>query len=341
MKPIAATSLANPTGPATPTMVNCAAYSSAGIRLPSLSVEAISDHIDAADGFVWIGLHEPDAAMLAVMQSEFSLHDLAIEDAANAHQRPKIEVYGDGLFIALHTAQLINGHIEFGETHIFLNQRSLLTIRHGASLSYAPARMRCEREPHLLKLGPSYALYAVLDFIVDNFMPIVSEFEDELEALEKDIFGAAYKDGRIIQRLYELKRELVTLRLAVSPMQDILNQLVRFHAGLIHDDVRLYYRDVFDHAVRVNEATDTVREMLTAAMGVHLSLVTVAQGEVVKRLAGWAGLIAAPTLVTSWYGMNFVHMPELANPASYWIVMGVTASVCIALFIALKRAKWL
>jgi len=341
MKPTTVIHAAKPGGRATPTLVNCAAYSANGTRLPTLTVEAISDHIEAADGFVWIGLHEPDAAMLAVMQGEFGLHDLAIEDAANAHQRPKIEVYGDGLFIALHTAQMIKGHIEFGETHIFLNQRSLLTIRHGASLSYAPARLRCEREPHLLKLGPSYALYAVLDFIVDNFSPIVSEFEDELAALEKDIFNATYKDGQTVKRLYELKRELVTLRLAVSPMQDILNQLVRFHAGLVHDDVRLYFRDVLDHAVRVNEATDTVREMLTAAMGVHLSLVTVSQGEVVKRLAGWAGLIAAPTLITSWYGMNFVHMPELAHPASYWIVMGLTASVCIGLFITLKRAKWL
>lgn len=341
MKPTQVQHAAKPDGAACPTLVNCAAYSGAGVRLPSLTVEAISDHIEAADGFVWIGLHEPDAAMLAVMQDEFGLHDLAIEDAASAHQRPKIEVYGDGVFIALHTAQMIKGHIEFGETHIFLNQRSLLTIRHGASLSYAPARMRCEREPHLLKLGPSYALYAVLDFIVDNFLPIVGEFENELEALEKDIFNSTFKDGRTIQRLYELKRELVTLRLAISPLQDILNQLVRFYPGLIHDDVRLYFRDVFDHAVRVNEATDTVREMLTAAMSVNLSLVTVAQGEVVKRLAGWAGLIAAPTLIASWYGMNFVHMPELAYRASYWTVVGVTASICVVLFIALKRARWL
>jgi magnesium transporter len=335
--------MATPTPTPLPTshsVVNCAAYSKAGMRMPELSIEAISDRIEEADGFVWIGLHEPDTDLLDVMQEEFGLHDLAVEDATNAHQRPKIEVYGDSLFIAVHTAQLVNGHIEFGETHIFLGKRSLLTIRHGASLSYAPARARCEREPELLALGPSYALYAVLDFIVDNFMPIVSEFERELDALEQDIFHETFK-RETIQRLYDLKGELVTLRLAVAPLQDILNQLVRFHPGFVHEDVRLYFRDVFDHVVRVNEAVDTVREMLTAAMSVNLSLVTVAQGEVVKRLAGWAGLIAAPTLVTSWYGMNFQHMPELDGRYSYWVVLGVTVTVCVSLFITLKRARWL
>lgn len=326
--------------PAEPSVVNCAAYSSRGERLPDFALEAISDRLEEADGFVWIGLHEPDQAMLELMQEEFGLHDLAVEDAAKAHQRPKIEVYGDGLFITLHTAQLVDGHIRFGETHIFLGRRSLLTIRHGASLSYAPARARCEREPDMLSRGPSYALYAVLDFVVDNFMPIVREFERELEALEKDIFHATFR-RETIQRLYELKRELVELRLAVAPLQDILNQLVRFHPQLVHDDVRLYFRDVLDHVVRVNEATDTVREMLTAAMTVNLSLVTVNQGEVVKRLAGWAALVAAPTLVTSWYGMNFEHMPELAGRYSYWIVLGATGTICLGLFIALKRARWL
>jgi len=321
-------------------VINCEAYTLDGRRLPAFPLEQISDQLEQPDRFVWVGLHEPTAALLDQMQEEFDLHDLAVEDATHAHQRPKIEVYGDSLFIALHTAQLVNGHIEFGESHIFLGPRYMLTVRHDASLSYAPARARCEREPELLALGPSYALYAVLDFIVDNFMPIVREFESELAALEKDIFSATFR-RETIQRLYELKRELVTLRLAVAPLQDILNQLVRFHGGLIHDDVRLYFRDVFDHAVRVNEATDTLREMLTAAMSVNLSLVTVNQGEVVRRLAGWAALVAVPTLVASWYGMNFAHMPELGGRWSYPIVSGVTALACVGVFIALKRAKWM
>jgi magnesium transporter len=321
-------------------LVNCAVYDADGRRLPPIELDAISDVLARGDGFVWVGLHEPGPDLLDKMQEEFGLHDLAVEDAAHAHQRPKIEVYGDSLFIAVHTAQLVDGHIEFGETHIFLGRDYLLTVRHDASLSYAPARSRCEREPELLAKGPSFALYAVLDFIVDNMMPIVDEFEDELEALEKDIFNDVFR-RTTIQRLYELKRELVRLRLAVSPLQDILNQLVRFHGGVVNDEIRLYFRDVFDHAVRVNEATDTVREMLTAAMSVNLALVNVAQGEVVKRLAGWAALVAVPTLVASWYGMNFEHMPELGGNLAYPLVATLTVAVCVGLFVALKRARWL
>lgn len=323
-----------------PMVVNCVAYGANGARRRDISIEEISDALADPDGFVWVGLHEPNAGLLEQLQEEFGLHDLAVEDAHHAHQRPKIEAYGDSLFIALHTAQLVQGNIQFGETHVFLGPRYLVTVRHGASLSYAPARARCEREPELLALGPSYGLYAVLDFIVDNFAPIANEFQDELRDLEKDIFSATFK-RETIQRLYELKRELVTMRLAVAPLQDILNQLVRLHPNLIREDVRLYFRDVFDHAIRINESTDAIREMLTAALSVNLSLVTVGQGEVVKRLAGWAALLAAPTLIASWYGMNFVHMPELAGRWSYAVVIGLTILVVATLYRVLKRARWL
>lgn len=324
----------------TTSVVNCTEYDPGGKRVCDIGLDDISDVLQQPAGFVWLGLHEPREELLAKLQEEFGLHDLAVEDATHAHQRPKVETYGDSLFIAVHTAQLVDGHIVFGETLMFVGARYLVTVRHGASLSYAPARQRCEREPELLALGPSYALYAVLDFIVDNYFPIVREFQAELEKLEKDIFAGEYK-ARTIHRLYELKRELVTLRLAVAPLQDMLQQLVRFYPHLIRDEVRPYLRDVHDHATRVNEATDTMREVLTAALSVNLSLVTVAQGEIVKRLAGWAALLAAPTLVTSWYGMNFVHMPELAGPYSYYGVIGVTLTICIVLFFVLKRAKWL
>jgi magnesium transporter len=323
-----------------PMVVNCVAYSAQGKRIDDISIEDISEVLKQPDGFVWVGLHEPDAGLLEKLQEEFGLHDLAIEDAHKAHQRPKIEVYGDSLFIVLHTAQLINGVIQFGETHVFLGARYLVTVRHGASLSYAPARGRCEREPELLSLGPSYGLYSVIDFIVDNLAPIATEFQQELRDLEKDIFSETFK-RETIQRLYELKRELVTMRLAVAPLQDILNQLVRLHPGLIREEVRLYFRDVFDHAVRINESTDAIREMLTAALSVNLSIVTVAQGEVVKRLAGWAGLLAAPTLIASWYGMNFTHMPELAGRWSYAGVILLTAVVVGVLYRKLKRVGWL
>lgn len=320
---------------------NLAAYSLEGQRQREITLEQISDALaDPAVGFVWVGLYEPDAPLLLKMQEEFSLHHLAVEDALNAHQRPKVEQYGESLFLVLHTAQVVKGRIEFGETSIFFGPRYLLTVRHGASMPFAPARERCENNPKLMQLGPSYALYAVLDATVDNYFPIVEEFREELNELEKGIFAETYS-RETIQRLYDLKRDLTRLRLAVSPLQDMLNALMRSHPTLVPKEVGVYLRDVHDHVVRVNEAVDTMREMLTAAMSVNLSLVTVAQGEIVKRLAGWAALLAAPTLLTSWYGMNFRHMPELAGRYSYWMVMAATVVVCTGLYLLLKRARWL
>ncbi|HVF35463.1 MAG TPA: magnesium and cobalt transport protein CorA [Candidatus Saccharimonadia bacterium] len=321
-------------------VVNCVAYDARGHRLPEITLDQISDVLEQPDTFVWVGLHEPDEPLLEKLQEEFGLHDLAVEDAHHAHQRPKIEVYGDSLFIVVHTAQEVNCKLEFGETHVFLGPRYLLTIRHGPSLSYAPVRSRGEREPELLALGPSYGLYAVIDFIVDNFQPMVQAFQSELSALEAAIFENEFKRDTV-ERLYDLKKELVTLRLAIAPMQDILNQLMRFHPTLIRDEVRPYFRDVYDHALRIKEASDTMSEMVTAAMSVNLAMVSVGQGEVVKRLAGWAALLAAPTLIASWYGMNFVHMPELAGKYSYVVLIGITVAVCAILFRVLKRAKWL
>ena len=321
-------------------VVNCVAYHADGTRLPDITVDQISDALMDTDTFVWVGVQEPNEVLLDKLQEEFGLHDLAVEDTHHAHQRPKIEVYGDSLFIVLHTAQFVSGTIKFGETHIFLGPRYLVTVRHGASLSYQPARVRCEKEPELLAMGPSYALYSVMDFIVDNFFPIVSEFQSELAELESDIFDGDYRRDTI-KRLYDLKRDLVNLRLAVAPMQDILNQLMRFHQTLVREDVRPYFRDIFDHAVRVKEASDTMSEMLSAAMSVNLAMVTVSQGEVVKRLAGWAGLLGIPTLMTSWYGMNFKHMPDLDGSYNYYIFGGITASVVAVMFVILKRAKWL
>ena len=321
-------------------VVNCVAYARDGSRR-DISLDAISDVIAVDDGsFVWVGLYEPDASLLDKLQEEFGLHDLGVEDATHAHQRPKIEAYGNSLFIAAHTAQVVNGKIAFGETHVFMGIRYLVTVRHGASLTYAAVRARCEREPEHLALGPSYGLYAVLDFIVDNYMPIVDEFREQLNELEQDIFAESFRRETVV-KLYELKRDLTRMRMAVAPMQDITGQLARVHTALIGEEMGLYFRDVYDHTMRVNEATDTLREMLTAAMSVNLALVTVAQGEVVKRLAGWAGLLAAPTLIASWYGMNFTHMPELGGRYSYWILIAVTVAVCVGLFALLRKAKWL
>ena len=323
-----------------PMVVNCIAYHRDGKRIGEISLDAISDVLEKPGTFVWVGLHEPDEALLEKLQEEFCLHDLAIEDAHNAHQRTKIETYGDSLFLVVQTAQLIDAELKFGETQIFLGARYLVTVRHGASLSYAPARRACENVPELLANGPSYGLYGVLDLIVDNLLPIVRDFREELGLLEQDIFAETFKRSTV-HRLYDMQRDLMTLRLAVAPLQDITSQLVRLHPNLIRDELRPYFRDVYDHVFRVNESISAMREMLTAAINVNLSLVSFGQNEVMKKLAGWAAMLAAPTLLTSWYGMNFQHMPELDRPWAYPAIIVVMACVVGGIYAALKRNKWL
>ncbi len=327
--------------PIVPTcVVNCAAYDTAGMRR-DISLDEISDVLAVDDGsFVWVGLYEPEDVLLDKLQEEFGLHDLAIEDAQHAHQRPKIEAFGSTFFIAVHTAQHVDDHVRFGETHAFVGARFFVTVRHGVSLSYTPVRQRLERDPEMLANGPSVALHAVLDYVVDNYQPIVSDFEEELDALEQDIFAEAYSRDTIA-RLYHLRKELTRMRMAVAPMQDILSQLIRTPSLGIPDEVKPYFRDVLDHVARVGDTIDTQREMVAAAMNVYLSLVTVAQGEVVKKLAGWAGLLAAPTLIASWYGMNFKFMPELHGRYSYPILIGLVALASVLLYRYLRKVRWL
>ena len=320
-------------------IVNCIHYHADG-RREALDFERVSDVLASGEGFIWVGLTAPDPDLMLKLQEEFSLHELAIEDSHKAHQRPKVELYDNALFIAVHTVQMLDEQVQFGETHLFLGERFLITVRHGSSISYAPARARCERDPEYLAAGPSFGLYAVLDQIVDNYFPIVDGFREALDVLERDIFDQDFRRGTI-ERLYQLKRELTRLRLAVAPLQDVLAPLVRLYPNLIHPDTRVYFRDVLDHAVRINESTDTLREMLTAAMSVNLALVTVAQGEVVKRLAGWAALLAVPTLVTGWYGMNFDLMPELSTRFGYPGVLVATLGIVLLLYRKLKKVRWL
>ena len=320
-------------------VVNCAVYRDG--RREDIPLDAISDVLAVEDGsFVWVGLYEPGEDLLDKLQEEFGLHDLAIEDAHNAHQRPKIEAFGNTLFVAVHTAQLVEDHVRFGETHVFFGKRFLITVRHGASLTFAIVREKLEREPEILKLGPSVALHGVLDFIVDNYEPIVDDFEEELDDLEHAIFADDFRK-ETVQRLYTLRKELTQMRTAVAPMQDILSQIMRSETLGIPDEAKPYFRDVRDHAGRTIDVIDVLRETAGAAMSVNLSLVNYAQGEVVKKLAGWAGLLAVPTLVASWYGMNFEHMPELARPYAYPILIGVVAVACIVLYRYLKKVRWL
>jgi len=320
-------------------VMKCVAYKG-GNRLGEISIEQISDTLAQEGTFVWLGLREPNRALLDKIQEEFGLHDLAIEDTRSARQRPKLEAYGDSMFLVMQTAQTYRSTVEFGETHIFAGPRFIVTVRHGTPLSFTKVRERCESMPENLAKGPGFALYALMDFIVDHYMPVVDSLQERFERLEEDIFRNRFNQ-QTLEKLYELKHELLRLRGASMPLLDICNELTRFHGNIISEDIQFYYRDISDHVKRINQAIDGMREMLTAAMQVHLALVTVGQNEIVKRLAGWGAILALPTMVFSLYGMNFKHMPELDWPFSYPLLMGGLFVVCAVLYGRLKKAGWL
>lgn len=322
-------------------VVSCAAYAD-GRRVAEVAIPDISEVLAQPDRFVWIGLHEPAEALLREVQQEFGLHDLAVEDAHRAHQRPKLERYGDSLFVALRTAQMdpATRRADFGETHIFVGPRYVVSVRHGASVSYAEVRTRCEATPRRLAQGPGYVLYALMDFIVDQYFPIVEALEEDLDALEEEIFGRTL-DRETTARIYRLKRDLLEVKRAVSPLVDVCNRLTRFEDDLIPEDTRLYFRDIYDHAIRINEMVDTARELLTTAFEANLSLISVGQNESMKKLAAWAAIIAVPTLIAGVYGMNFQHMPELGWMLGYPAAMAAMLGTCVGLYVHFKRSGWL
>ena len=274
-------------------VINCAAYSK-GRRVSNIQINEVGQVLKQTDKFVWIGLHEPSEELLQQVQQEFGLHDLAIEDAHRAHQRPKLETYGETIFIVLRTAQMNNQkHIDFGETHFFVGENFIISIRHGSSLAYTEVRNKCEMAPDLLQKGPGFALYALMDSIVDQYFPVIDSLEGELESVEDKIFGE--KPSReTTEQIYQLKRELLQVKRAVSPLVDICNRLVRFDLRLIPDDTRPYFRDVYDHVLRINEMVDSSRELLGGALEANFSMISISQNDVSKKFAGWAAILGVP-----------------------------------------------
>lgn len=323
------------------TIINCAAYAE-GHRVANVEINDINHVLKQSDKFVWIGLHEPDTELLRQVQQEFGLHDLAIEDAHRAHQRPKLEAYGDSLFIVLRTAQMNyeQRRIDFGETHFFLGNNFIISVRHGSSLAYTEVRTRCESTPQLLSKGPGFALYAVMDSIVDQYFPVIEGLEQELETLEEKIFGEKYKRETTAE-IYRLKRELLSVKRAVSPLIDICNRLMRFDLELIPEDIRPYFRDIYDHAIRINEMVDTARELLSTALEANFSLISLSHNEVSKKFAGWAAIIAVPTMIAGFYGMNFKNMPELDWRYGYPAVLLLTIGLSLLLYLLFRRSGWL
>jgi len=320
-------------------VVGCAAYEG-GCKIADLDI----DHLDAFETgkgrFVWIGLHEPSQELMQKVQKRFGLHELAIEDALRAHQRPKLDVYGESLFMVLQTAQRVEHSTQFGETHVFAGRGYVITVRHGPSSSYKEVRARCESTPRMLKKGEDFVLYAIMDFIVDNYMPVVDAMEAEIDELEEHVFKRSFK-RRTVEQIYELKRDLLALRRTVAPVVDIANRLMRFDLPMIDKDTHPYFRDVLDHAIRVNDGVDYLRELLNSALEVNLLLASVDQSEITKKLASWAAILAVPTAVAGIYGMNFDFMPELRSPFGYPAVLLLIFGVCGLLYWRFKRVRWL
>ena len=321
-------------------VVNCAAYSQ-GRRVTNVELHDVHEVLKEANQFVWIGLQEPSAEVLKSVQEEFGLHELAVEDASNAHQRPKVELYGDSIFVVLRTVQMNKDHhIEFGETHFFVGPNFIVTIRHGASVTYANVRTRCESTPQLLSKGQGFVLYALMDFIVDQYFPVIHELEQELQVVEDKVFKE--KPSRATtEHIYQLKRELLEVKRIISPLVDICNRLMRFDIKCISEETRPYFRDVYDHAIRINEVVDNTRELLNTALEANFSLISISQNDVSKKFAAWAAILAVPTMVAGFYGMNFRFMPELQWQFGYPAVVIFTISACVLVYYFFRRSGWL
>jgi magnesium transporter len=325
-------------------VVGCAAYA-AGRRVADLTVDELPQAADHPDWFVWIGLHEPGEALLKHLQAIFGLHDLAVEDAMCAHQRPKIEEYDDTVFVVLRTVQAVQPEagkapIQLGETHLFVGPRFVISVRHGASSSYAAVRTRCEATPGLLAKGPDFVLYAIMDFVVDGYFPVVDQLEEDISRIEHHIFADVPRRN-IPQRIYRLKRELLLIKRAILPLVEVCNRLLRFDFGSIDDDCKPYFRDVYDHVLRINERLDGLRDLLSGALEANLSLISVRQNDIMKQLAAWAAIFAVPTMIAGVYGMNFEDMPELhwrhGYPFAWALMLGTAGS----LYVFFKRREWL
>lgn len=320
-------------------LINCVAYEN-GTRLADLTVEAISDYLERPGCFVWVALRDATPQELDQMKEEFNLHELAVEDARHGHQRPKVEEYGDSVFASMHLLELIDGEFNVGEVNVFVGRNYVLSVRNRSQQNFLGVRERCEREPQLLMQGAGFVFYALMDAVVDRYFPIMDELESELDEIEGQIFakGAARTN---IERLYELKRKIMILKHAVTPLMEAAGKLSSGRVPAPCANSREYFRDVDDHLVRINTSLDAFRDTIGTAIQVNLSMVTIEENEVNKKLAAWAGIFAVATAFAGIWGMNFKAMPELQWEYGYPMALLVISSICVVLYVRFKRAGWL
>jgi magnesium transporter len=321
-------------------LINCVLYQQ-GKRVRDIPVEEIGSFVGRGDSFVWVALKDATDRELAAMQAQFHLHDLAVEDAQHGHQRPKIEEYGDSLFAALHLLEPRGGDFALGEAHLFVGRDYVLSVRNQSEHGFADVRQRVESEPELLASGgSSFVFYALMDAVVDRYFPILDELESELEAIESQIFIAGEARSNA-ERLYELKRRVMTVRHAVVPLMEGVGKLFGGRVPALCLRTQDYFRDVYDHLYRVNGSLETIRETIATAIQVNLSLVTIEQSDIAKRLAGWAAIFAVATTIVGVWGMNFEHMPELKWIWGYPFALALIVGTCGALYVRFRRAGWL
>jgi magnesium transporter len=323
-------------------IVDMALYEN-GLRRPGEpDLEQMYEACRSPECFAWIGLYEPSEEEFESVRREFNLHELAIEDAIKAHQRPKLEVYEDehSLFIVLKTARYVEGGpaVETGEIQVFIGDGFIVTVRHGETKLH-DVRLQLEKRPELLRLGPGAALHAIIDRVVDDYAPVIDALDRDIRQLEAEVFSDRRTDST--QRIYSLKREVLELYDAVAPLNEPLDRLERVDFPLIPKELRPYFRDVKDHVIRYVREVDAFRELLTSILAANLTQASVRQNEDVRRISAWAAIVAVPTLITGIYGMNFEHMPELGWTFGYPLALAVIALVSIALYRNFKRAGWL
>ncbi len=320
-------------------LINCVAYEN-GDRLTELAIDDISDYLKRPGCFVWVALRDASPEELDKMQEEFGLHELAVEDARHGHQRPKIEEYDDSVFAVIHLVEPQCDTYTLGELNVFVGSNYVLSVRNRSQQNFLGVRARCEREPHLLSQGPAFVFYALMDAVVDRYFPVVDMMESELEAIEENIFveGAARNN---IERLYELKRKVMRLKHVVAPLMEVAGKLTggRVPAGC--GNSREYFRDVYDHLQRIDASVDTIRDTISTAIQVNLSMVAISDSEVSKRLAAWAGIFGVATAFAGIWGMNFQFMPELGWQYGYPAALLAIAGTCLFLYRRFKRAGWL
>ena len=292
------------------------------------------------DGFIWLGLHDPEPAELGEVADRFGLPPLAVEDALKAHQRPKLEDYEDGYFLVLHTARYLDDveEVEFGEVHVFAGEGFVIVVRHGAASELASARERLEARPELLREGPAAAVWAIMDKIVDDYEPVMAGIENDIEEVEVDVFGERSDETK---RIYFLRRELAEFYRAVHPLLQPLELLVSARRPGATPLLREHLRDVSDHVKRVEDAITTQRELLTSVLQANLAVIAMQQNDAVKKISGWAAIITVPTLIASIYGMNFEHMPELHWRVGYPLALATMVVAGALLHRSLRRAGWL